>query len=403
MATKIQIKLPQLHAAQQEIVDSPARFKVICCGRRFGKTQLAIDVLTNAIIDGENTAYFSTTYKNVSGVWRSLMEVLLPIEAKRYEGERYFEAITGGTLECWSSEKISTALGRKYHKIVVDEASLIADLEREWNEYLRAMLADYEGEAIFPGTPKGYNYFWRLWNRGDDPTFEDWASWNFPTSSNPHIKQVEIDSAEREVPQRFFRQEYLAQFIEDAGGVFRGVSAISTALPSSPNGGRYIMGVDWGKSNDFTVISIIDANTNTQVYMDRFNQISWALQRGRLRTLYDEWQPEVIVAESNSIGDVNIEALEAEGLPVVPFATTANTKAPLIDALALAIERKEITLLQDNVQKLELQSYQMKRLPSGRFQYSAPDGGHDDTVIATALALHGCQTYTPIQVVRLEF
>jgi len=77
---------------------------------------------------------------------------------------------------------------------------------------------------------------------------------------------------------------------------------------------------------------------------------------------------------------------------VRPFETTALSKTPLIDSLSLAIERKEITLLRNEVQRAELQAYQMERLPSGRYRYGSPDGGHDDSMMALALAWHGCYT-----------
>jgi hypothetical protein len=161
--------------------------------------------------------------------------------------------------------------------------------------------------------------------------------------------------------------------------------------------------VDWARSYDFTVISVIDSVTQTQVAIDRFNQISWELQRGRLKALADKYEPRAIWAEANSIGDVNIEALQRDGLPVKAFTTTVNTKGPLIDGLALAIERQDVTLLDDPVQRQELQAYQMERLPSGRYRYGAPQGGHDDTVIATALAWHGANQSYEVRVTENPF
>jgi hypothetical protein len=93
--------------------------------------------------------------------------------------------------------------------------------------------------------------------------------------------------------------------------------------------------------------------------------------------------------EANSMGSVNIEALQSEGFPVRPFQTTAGSKNPLIEALALAIERREIALLPDDVLLYELASYTLERLPGGGYRYTAPPGAHDDTVMATALAWHG--------------
>ncbi len=88
------------------------------------------------------------------------------------------------------------------------------------------------------------------------------------------------------------------------------------------------------------------------------------------------------------MGQPLIEQLQRDGLPVVPFMTTNATKAQIIDALALAFERGDIRILADPVQVAELQAYEMERLPSGLMRYGAPEGMHDDTVMALALAWH---------------
>ncbi|MBA3873665.1 MAG: hypothetical protein H0X30_31415, partial [Anaerolineae bacterium] len=102
-----------------------------------------------------------------------------------------------------------------------------------------------------------------------------------------------------------------------------------------------------------------------------------------------------IYAESYSIGSPNIEALQQEGLPIHPFVTTAASKPALIESLALAIERRDLALLPDDILLDELANYRMERLPAGGYRYSAPSGLHDDLVIATALAWHACRFSAP--------
>ena len=131
------------------------------------------------------------------------------------------------------------------------------------------------------------------------------------------------------------------------------------------------------------------------VALDRFNQVGWDLQRDRLMRIVEKWRPQVIWAEANSIGEPNIDALIRQGLPIRRFYTSAKTKAPLIEALALAIEQNDITLLDHPVLLGELADYSLERLPSGAYRYGAPQGGHDDTVIAAALAWHGTQFTGP--------
>lgn len=390
---EITLNLIALHPLQAEISSHPARFKVVACGRRVGKTELAKDILANAVIESRNPfAYFAPTYKMLRDVWESTKTLLYPIIQTPNEQEKRLTFITGATLDFWSLDSPDGARGRKYAGVVIDEAAMIPKLAYAWDEVISPTLTDLIGWALFLSTPKGRNHFWRLYGMGLDPTFPDWMSWQQPSTANPYLPVEEIERQRTTLPERSFQQEYLAQFLEDAGIVFRGVLLVSTAQPAQPVAKHsYVFGVDWGKSDDFTAISIYDETANCEVHLERFNQISWALQRGRLMGLYEQYKPRVIVAELNSIGEPNVEALRSEGLPIKGFTMTAASKTPLVDTLALAIERKEITLLNDPIGIHELQSYEMERLPSGIWRYAAPSGGHDDTVVARMLMWNGRQ------------
>jgi len=236
-----------------------------------------------------------------------------------------------------------------------------------------------------------------LWQRGQsrDNGNGQWQSWQFPTSANPFIDAGEIEAARGNLPDRIFRQEFLAEFIEDAGSIFRGVMAAATAMRRGPQDGHeYVFGVDWGKLNDFTVITVLDASTSAMAEMDRFRQIDYALQVGRLRALYDRYRPGTIVAERNAMGEPIIEQLQRQGMPVQPFTTTSASKTQAIEALALAIERQDVAILNEPDLVGELQGFEAKRLPSGTLRYEAPQGMHDDCVISLALAWHAVAGYT---------
>lgn len=389
MQTKA-ITLPRPHPAQQRIIDEARRFNVVNCGRRFGKTTLGI----NRIVTPETLRFpcgwFSPTYKMLREVWRECVRITAPITVRCSAAEHRIEFVTGGVLEFWSLQNGEAARGRSYRRIVVDEAALVANLTDVWQYVLRPALADMSGDAWFLSTPKGHNGFWQLAQWGQDDHKPDWAFWQMPTMENPRISSVEIEDMRRTMPDRVFRQEILAEFLEDAGGVFRRVAEAATAqeLPSAEEDAVYVMGVDWGKSADFTVLTVLDVNKRAVVHIDRFNQIDYVVQTGRLRVLYERFRPAVIVAERNSVGEPLIEQLQREGLPVLPFTTTNASKAILIEALALAFERQEIAILPDPVLIGELQAYEMARLPSGAIWYGAPPGMHDDCVISLALAWH---------------
>lgn len=389
----IDITLPRYHAAQAQIVAEARRFNVLVCGRRFGKTKLTKRKAAETLLAGGPVGWFAPTYKVLLEAWDELVATLAPITRRSNATDRTIKTITGGVMEFWTLEDPDAGRSRKYQRAIIDEAGMAAGLGEQWDGAIRATLADLRGDAWFGGTPKGRNFFWNLHSRGGDPAWADWMSWQMPTSANPYIDPLEIEDMRREMPERKFQQEVLAQFLDDAGGVFRGVRGRATLALQAPRPGQYVFGVDWGKSNDSTVISVIDVNARRQVAMDRFNQIDYAVQRQRLMALYEAWRPVTILAESNSIGTPIIEQLQRDGLPVQPFVTSNASKAQIIEGLALAFERAQITLLDDATQTMELESYEMTRTATGQPKYGAPAGLHDDTVIALALSYHAAYGY----------
>jgi phage terminase large subunit-like protein len=389
--SRLTLTLPRPHLAQKTVISEARRFNVMACGRRFGKTRLGIDRLIRPALEGKPVAFFAPTYKMMSDVWRETYNTVQPAAKRVASQEHRIELITGGIIDMWSLDTPDAPRGRKYARVIIDEAAMVPQLQEAWQASIRPTLTDYEGDAWFTSTPKGANFFRTIYQYGQDPLKPEWASWQMPTVANPHIKASEVEAARQELPERVFQQEYLAAFLEDAGGVFRKVRAAAIAKKSEPYSGRFVMGLDWAMSEDFTVITVMDAETRRMVDMDRFNQIDWAVQRGRVKAMADKWKVENIIAEHNSIGGPNIEALQREGLPVVSFETTAVSKPPLIESLALAFERSEIEILNDAVLVGELEAYERTVSPvTGRSRYGAPDGMHDDTVISLALALWGC-------------
>jgi hypothetical protein len=386
------VELTPLHAAQQTILSALTRYSVLACGRRFGKTTLAIHLACQtAYTNGQPVGFFAPTYKLLTEAWRDMSAALIPVIARSNATERRIEITNGGVVEFWTLEDANAGRSRKYARVLIDEAGMVPNLGAIWETAIRPTLADLSGDALFAGTPKGHNFFWDCWRRGQDALDTEWSSWQRPTSDNPYIPPAEIEAMRVEMPERSYAQEVLAQFLEDGGGVFRNVLECAIAIPQSVAsfGGQYVFGVDWARSHDFTVIAVVDVRTKELVMLDRFNQIDYTLQLGRLRALAEAFKPSTIIAEANSMGEPLIEQLQRVGLPVQPFWTTNSTKAQAIDALALAFERRDIRILDDTTLIGELQAYEQERLPSGLIRYSAPEGKHDDCVIALALAWHG--------------
>jgi Terminase RNaseH-like domain len=399
----LSVILPRPHQAQAQIRAEAKRHNVVALGRRSGKSTMGHELVIRTALEGKPAGWFGPTYKLLEESWRELKRLLGPTVLLKSEQEHRLELYGGGTIECWSMDTGDPARGRKYRRIVVDEAAMVPNLLDIWNQALRPTLADMAGESWWLSTPRGLNDFYVLYLRGQDELETDWKSWQMPTTVNPHISAVEIAAAKREMPERDYAQEFEARFLQVEGaGVFRGVTAVARLKPALPHKGHvHVFGVDWGRSNDYTVVSVIDATLMEQRVVDRFSQIEWELQTERLHKLVEVYRPVTIVAEANAMGSPLIERLQRgyprligaarPPLPVYSWTATNASKAAAIQALALAIEQGGLTLLDDQVQTGELLAFEGKVTVTGMMRYAAPPGMHDDTVVALALSYLGSQ------------
>lgn len=394
-----ELTLPELHKNQQTVKDDQCRFRVLNCGRRFGKDVLLIDLVVEALLEGKIVGWGSPTYKNLEEAWRTFQDILAPITSHKSEQDHRIEVITGGVLEMWSLEHPSPIRGRRYHLFLINEASFVAYLLAHWNKIIRPTLVDFHGKAIFASTPTFVGSdFHRLYSLGlgGDP---EWKSFRYTSYDNPLIDPAEIDSIKATTSEDEFNSEYLAIFIEGSGQVFRNLDAVLLAPSATPAEHRYhtiVGGIDWGQSFDYTCVSLGCVECRREVLLDRWRELEYDFQLTRLEGIFHDWGLKRAKVELNSIGTPLFERLVKKGLPVVGFTMTNPSKSTLIKGFSLGIERTEIMLLPDEAGRAELQVFQGKITPTGLMQYSAPSGFHDDTIIARAL-MYNMMKETPVE------
>lgn len=351
-------------------------------------TELGKILAAKYLLQGKEVYWVSPTYRMSTEVWRSLKSSFQPVVRQKSEQERWMEIYSNGMLRVFSGEHADKIRGGSPHLAIIDEYAFINNSDL-WSAVLRPALADNEGSALFLSTPKGKgNGFYEVYQMGRDPDNELYKSWRMPTWYNPFISRNEIIDAKKTLPEKLFLQEFAARFLTDAGEVFVGVSKVATGYRLEPYKGKVVMGVDLGRKGDYTVISVFDSNTQSQVELYRFNKISWTDIRERIIEIYRAWNPVAFLVEQNSTGDVIIDDLRQNGIPVTGFQTTNTSKRQIIEKLALSIQNQELTLLNDSDLIYEFQAMQKGFTSTGLPTYSAPSGSHDDIVIATALSWH---------------
>ena len=238
----------------------------------------------------------------------------------------------------------------------IDEGSQIK--EDAYTLALRPALIDRKGKAVFTGTPKGHNWYFQLWTRGQDPKQADYKSWVFPSENNPYLDPQEIEAFARDMPELAYKQEIQAEFIKDVGSVFRKIDdCIQGSLEEPTNNKRYVAGADLAKYADFTVIAILDSDGHLCAF-DRFSEIDWVLQRKRIVNLCQKYDATLLL-DSTGLGDPVLDELKRENIRVEGYRFTSTSKKDLIENLSLQIENLKITYpnLPELINELKLYGY----------------------------------------------
>ncbi len=389
------VHLQPFYNYQKVIANDPARFKVLAAGRRAGKSQFALlESADRGINRGQDVWFIAPTYKNLDENWRKFKRLVGHLPTYKNEQQKMMEFAGGGSVAFQSAERYDNLRSMGLDFAVLDEAAFMNPAV--WPEVVRPMLMERKGEALFISTPKGRaNWFFTLWERGASGEHPNWNSWQHPSTINPLVTKEEVEDARLTMTKERFNQEILALFTESAGGVFHGLDDVCILAGSQPQEDEtYAFGVDFGRVNDFTAISILGRENGEQVDLVRFTDIDFQSQLQRIRSLMEKWQPLRAHIESNSFGMPNTETLKAEFPNVVkPFYMTNIKKRLLVDRLAANIEHERIKLLDKNsgvgaVQFGELDAYKRVVTAGGtNITYRAPAGvhSHDDTVVALLL------------------
>jgi predicted phage terminase large subunit-like protein len=369
----------KLHPAQDLVWLGRRRYNVVNCGRRWGKTVMAQAALADMITTGKPAAYFAPIYKNLKPVWRAIKRDFAPIIADINEQDKWVQFVNGNELEFWSLDNYDNARGRKYGRVIIDEAAMVSGLEEAWNETIRPMLTDFRGDAFFLSTPKGRNYFYHLAERAK--TDERWSYFQMPTSSNPHMHPEEIEEARRDLPSTVFAQEYLAEFIDVQGALIK--REMITYMDSStvPSGLRIGMGVDLAISKsetaDYSSIAVIgfDKDSGRRYVLD-----IWRGKEG----FHEIVQMIVSMAAKWNPHRINIEAVQYQVAVVQEL--LRKTSLPV---RAVKPERDKVTRFQSLHARYEQLLVTHVRGLTPEFErelLSFPEADHDDMVDALVYA-----------------
>jgi len=264
----------KLHKGQMEVATDKHRFKVICAGRRWGKSVLSRLIILKWAVEKQGVYFIvSPTYKQAKMIhWRDMVkEVPSAWIKKKNEVELSITLQNGSIIELKGAENPDALRGVKLRGLVIDEIASIRNWEWLWSEVLRPTLTDYAAPAIFISTPKGFNHFYELYNVGqeDDSIYR---SWRFTSYDNPYIPSDEIDQSKKELTEDTFAQEYMADFRKYTGLVYKGFNREIHVLPhfDIPQSWRVYRCFDFGSTNPTVCLWVAVDNDDNWFVVDEY-------------------------------------------------------------------------------------------------------------------------------------
>lgn len=392
----------------ESIHSNTKRWKVCVAHRRSGKSVAAINELIKQALMKQNGrfAYIGPTYTQTKDiVWdylRNFAGVIPGIQFNIQELRCDFP--NGSRVRLYGSDNPDSLRGIGLDGVVFDEYAQVKP--NMFPEVIRPALADKQGWAIFLGTPKGRNHFWELYMKSK--TDEEWSSSLYRWQDTKALPQSEIDSALKDSPADFFRQEYECEFLEGAGQFFRRISENIQKDSRHTDCRDFQIGVDLAKYQDWTVISPFCLNHFHALEQERFNQIDYNLQKSKIEATYLRYQLKgsaKVVIDSTGVGEPVFDDLRAKGINIEPFKFTQISREQLLRNLQILLEQDRIKIPNDEGLIGELQSTQYALKQNGVVKIEVPHGVTDDRIMALALSVWEAQKMSTMraEVPKIEY
>lgn len=369
------------------------KFRAVCVWhRRSGKDKTAFAVLPARMFERKGVYYyFAPTYtQGKKIIWDGIdkdgfkFRDHIPKEIIKNvnETEMKIELINGSYVQIIGTDKIDSVVGTNPVGCIFTEYSL--QDPKAW-DYIRPILAENGGWAIFVFTPRGMNHGWKILQQAKEA---NWFWEVLGVDDTQAIDAATLEEERKQMPEDLFRQEYYCEFLEGAGAFFKRISEnIWDGVLKPEEGVKYQIGVDLAKYQDFTVLTPFDLHTFRAGKQERFNQIDYNLQKSRIENFYLRYNRGEIVIDSTGVGEPIYDDLNKKVSRIEPFHFTESSRWDLLNNLRILLEQDKIKIPNDPILLDEMRSMQYTLSERGKIKVQVPDGTHDDAVMSLALSV----------------
>lgn len=390
-----------LSKSQQEVYDlvqdKKYKYITVVFSRQSGKTVLMLVLCIQWMFQKNmSIAYICRNFVLSKRLYKELIKILPKEIIKSANGtDLSIESIYGSTLNFYSAEQGASLRGQTFNYMICDEFAFHKmeqpDGTHLWNDILSPTLKARGKKCIFVSTPLGKNnIFYEMYQRGLSDEFPKYASILKTIYDDGFITNDEIEEIKKSIPELSFQQEYLCEWIDDGISFFQGFSECFDI--DKVSNGKCWIGIDCsGDGTDATVCSKINEKGEIELFeavgtLDmKYRQIADYLNREN---------PVAVYGEINGLGLPMLEEIKKlvrHKSKIYDWTTTNSSKEEIISDLAVSIANKDVHFLKDDMKTYnELGDFVVTVSKSRKLTFAARGSGHDDRVMATAIA-HKCR------------
>lgn len=393
LAEQIELVLPELWPHQRAFVEDPAQFTACKSATKCGKTTALAWWLARAAAETPGGLFWWVGPTNDVGLigYKTVHHLLEPLIVKSQERPWKMTLEHGACVALKTAQEPEHLMGAGVTKLAGDEAGL-PEWDKAWPN-VHTTLQATRGQAKFGGNPGDAGSFFDKAERwGSDPFMPEWSFHRWKFLDRPTATAADLEQAKRELGEDSveFKRYYLGETIHGAGSFFHNLDAVCTAQPEAAVPGRgYLIGADPCIKSDYFVATAFDIERRRQVGYTRYKGTPPEQQEEEIDRFARQYNDAPIVIEVNGPGGPIARNLMRRGRGVYPFETSGKSKPEILYEYRSDIAHSAITLLADEYQKSEHIAYQMRTTRIGTVKFGSPYGGHDDMVMANAIANNG--------------
>lgn len=394
------------HSKQAEISNDKHRFKIAIIGRQFGKTYLlSLEAIKQALLSSNRIIWIvAPVYAQTLITSRYISRFLNP-KLKKKNNKRMYDSrdivfINGSVIQFRTAIQPDRLRGEKLDWLGGDEVGLWKP--EIWYECLSPTLSINKGSALLLGTPKGKNWVYQEFLKGQDKN-DDIISWQISSKASPYFDIAEYERAKLNTPAITFEQEYNAQFVANSTSVFYNFYDCLFEVKTDYEGKgyikfdkykqneKYIMGVDVGVLSSWTVVTVLNVSTGYVVAFHRLQRTSYKMISENIYEVAKEYGNCEVWIDRTGIGYSIYEDLYSKGCFVQGFNFTNSSRTELIQYLQLSFEHKAIKIPDIKILVDEIKDFEYI-LKNGLLFYNS-NNQFSDCVYSLALAVFDYKTY----------